>query len=170
VAGEFWEDISDYRQRLGQLGITNQVIFVNHYIRSEEVGLYFSAADIFAAPYIGGTQSGAVKTAMAFGLPLVLTDSLIDPLVNRYSNQIQVVPPANAEAIANAIQILVEIWLCRPTSQSNHHFQPWLEGTRPGGRIHCFRLTYQELIGDLMKIPTGLGKKRANSYLHRKTC
>ena len=41
-----------------------QVTLVDRYISSEEVGLYFSAADIFAAPYTSGTQSAAVKAAL----------------------------------------------------------------------------------------------------------
>jgi glycosyltransferase involved in cell wall biosynthesis len=108
IAGEFWEDIKGYYHQLAQSGITDQVILVNRYISSEEVGLYFSAADIFAAPYIGGTQSGAVKTAMAFGLPLVLTDSLIDPLINELGSQMQAFPPGDAAAIANAIKIFLD--------------------------------------------------------------
>jgi len=104
VAGEFWERISDYMKRINQLQITELVHIENRYIPNEEVSVYFSAADVFVAPYIGGTQSGAVKIALAYGLPCVLTT----PIAGQEFNQIRtlpvkVVPPGDSSALAQAI-------------------------------------------------------------------
>ncbi len=103
VAGEFWEDINSYQQQLALLGILDRAMLLNRYINNEEVGLYFSAADVFAAPYTAGTQSAAVKTALAFGLPVVLTDRLVDELIAGQAERVLSVPPGDAQALANAI-------------------------------------------------------------------
>jgi len=81
IAGEFWEDIQKYFRLIEQLGISDLVRLENRYIPNEEVSLYFSAADVFVAPYTAGTQSGAVKLAMGFGLPIVVSDILYDDLL-----------------------------------------------------------------------------------------
>jgi glycosyltransferase involved in cell wall biosynthesis len=81
VAGEFWEDKSSYLEQAQALGLLEQVRFDDRYIPNEEVAVYFSAADLLVAPYTGGTQSGAVKMAMGFGLPAVVSRHLADDMI-----------------------------------------------------------------------------------------
>jgi glycosyltransferase involved in cell wall biosynthesis len=81
IAGEFWENIQKYIRLIERLEISDLVRLENRYIPNEEVPLYFSAADVFVAPYTAGTQSGAVKLAMGFGLPIVVSDILYDELL-----------------------------------------------------------------------------------------
>jgi D-inositol-3-phosphate glycosyltransferase len=107
VAGEFWEEIELYQQLLARFCILDQTLLVNHYLTSAEVGLYFSAADLFAAPYTGGTQSGAVKIALAFGLPVVMTDRLVDEWMAERPESLLAVPPGDARALAQAIRELI---------------------------------------------------------------
>ncbi|GIV65412.1 MAG: glycosyl transferase family 1 [Bellilinea sp.] len=76
VAGEFWENVEDYQKRIKDLGLEDAVRIYNYYIPNEEVPVFFSAADVFVAPYTGGTQSGALKIAMAFGLPVVASEGI----------------------------------------------------------------------------------------------
>ncbi len=71
VAGEFWEDKQPYLEMIERLGIGDSVIIEDRYIPNEEVGLYFSAADVLVAPYRRVTGSGAVQMARGFGVPIV---------------------------------------------------------------------------------------------------
>ncbi|MEM3485991.1 MAG: hypothetical protein QXI12_10270, partial [Candidatus Methanomethyliaceae archaeon] len=71
IAGEFWEDIQYYLETIQRLGIGDLVIIENRYIPNEEVGLYFSAADVLLAPYKELTGSGVVQMARGFGIPII---------------------------------------------------------------------------------------------------
>lgn len=105
VAGEFWEDVQEYTRIIKQLGLSAQVKIDNRYILNEEIGLYFSAADVFVAPYVGGTQSGAVKMALGFGLPVVLSQSLSSAeLADETAHRLYWVDPTDVVALAEAIE------------------------------------------------------------------
>ncbi len=101
VAGEFWQDEAAYRTQIEQLGLGKQVFLFNRYIPTEEVHLFFSAADVFVAPYVAGTQSGAVRMAFGFGLPVICTDRIADEDFPPYSTHI--VPAEDAAALAAAL-------------------------------------------------------------------
>lgn len=107
VAGEFWQDISKYQQQIQHLSLENQVRLENRYIPNEEVGIFFSAADVFVAPYTGGTQSGAVKIAMSFHLPLVVTETIAENISAQEANGLCIVPPGDPYALAKGIQSLL---------------------------------------------------------------
>jgi glycosyltransferase involved in cell wall biosynthesis len=79
------------------------VRFEDRYIPDEEVGLFFSAADLFVAPYIQGTQSGALTIAKSFNLPIVVTSALYEDGDKWNQSIVNVVPPGDAEALANGI-------------------------------------------------------------------
>ncbi len=76
VAGEFWEDVQDYRGIISRLALEDDVRLENRYIPNEEVDVLFSAADMLVAPYLAGTQSAAVALALGRGLPAVLTERI----------------------------------------------------------------------------------------------
>jgi glycosyltransferase involved in cell wall biosynthesis len=78
VAGEFWEPKSLYDQLIENLELRDHVSIYNYYIPNEEVPVFFSAADLFVAPYVNGTQSGAIKLALGYGLPVVLTNCIME--------------------------------------------------------------------------------------------
>lgn len=103
VAGEFWEDIEVYRKRISDLALTDQVTLENRYIPNEELARFFSAADVFVAPYIQGTQSGAIKMAMGFRLPILASDQISGDLpVTSYP--ILVHQAGSAEDLARSIE------------------------------------------------------------------
>jgi len=103
VVGEFWDDQRDYTQQIETLGITDKVHIVDQYIPDNEITGYFKAADVFAAPYIGGTQSGVLRTALGFGLPCVVTDIIADAFIKSLSKRCIIVPTGNAAAIARGM-------------------------------------------------------------------
>ena len=78
IAGEFWEDVQKYREQIDRLQLTGKVWIDNRYIPNEELPVIFSAADVFAAPYTDATQSAAVKMALGFGLPIVVTPVVVN--------------------------------------------------------------------------------------------
>jgi glycosyltransferase involved in cell wall biosynthesis len=102
IAGEFWEDVDDYRQLASNLGIIERVVIHDRYVPDEEVGDFFRAADVFVAPYRGGTQSAASSIARAFGLPTVVTEAIVDSNEDRENNL--TVGVGDLEAMASAIR------------------------------------------------------------------
>jgi len=104
IVGEWWMDPSHSRQMIQSSGLLDQVRVVDRYVPNEEVGLYFSAADVFLAPYIGGTQSGSVKIAIAFNLPIIVTERIAEGIQFVDPDLLYVVPQENASDLADAIE------------------------------------------------------------------
>lgn len=108
VAGAFYEDESEYRRQADRLGLTGgsppRVRFVPEYVPTEEVHLYFSAADLVVQPYRSATQSGVARTAFYFERPVVVTDvgGLAEEVPDGEAGY--VVPPEDPEALAGAIE------------------------------------------------------------------
>jgi glycosyltransferase involved in cell wall biosynthesis len=120
IAGEFWEDVTIYRQQIEALKLVDKITLLDRYIPNEEAHLLFSAADALVAPYIGGTQSGAAGLALGYGLPMIITDRVAAGLPAEMEKQsptggtiandgyTKVVPPADPLALAQAVDALVE--------------------------------------------------------------
>lgn len=102
LAGEVWDGGRRLRRRVRSLGLQADVRIDDRYIPNEEVGTYFSAADVFAAPYTAGTQSGSLKIAMDFALPAVVTEKIAPP-EGFPEGRGRVVPSGDARALAQAI-------------------------------------------------------------------
>lgn len=103
VAGEFWDSIKKYHTQISKLGLDDYITIHNKYIPDDEVPIYFSAADIFTAPYVSGTQSGALKIALSYKLPIVAS-SVISEEKKKDDENWLVVPPNDPEALSLAIQ------------------------------------------------------------------
>jgi D-inositol-3-phosphate glycosyltransferase len=74
VAGEFYEDDAPYRALIKKFELENEVIFFDHFVKDNEVPLFFSAADIVVQPYKTATQSGVTQIAYYFEKPMLVTD------------------------------------------------------------------------------------------------
>ncbi|MEJ2551846.1 MAG: hypothetical protein P8Z34_14320, partial [Anaerolineales bacterium] len=59
---------------------------------------------VFIAPYTGGTQSGSVKIALAFDLPLVVTEHSAEGIQGANPDFLYVVPVQDSVAIADALE------------------------------------------------------------------
>lgn len=103
VAGEFWEAVARYEQLMTAHGVREQVHLFARYLPDEQLPLFFGAADVFVAPYTGGTQSGALRMAMGFGLPLVASDAVFAPADAPPGYPVVVAPAGDAAALAEAI-------------------------------------------------------------------
>jgi D-inositol-3-phosphate glycosyltransferase len=127
VAGEFWEDRRSYEREITALGLDTLVHLTDCYVPNEAVATYFAAADVFAAPYTGGTQSGAAKVALAYGVPIVTT--LPEDVAGLPSGPAgaQVVPPGDAEALAEALAATLTMRTSRlsPPAAASHAVPDW---------------------------------------------
>ena len=103
IAGEFWEGRSRFDEMIAERGLAENVRIVDRYIPDDEVGLYFSAADIVVLPYREATQSAVIQIANAFKKPVVTTNVGGLPEVVEDGRTGYVVPKDSPEAIADAV-------------------------------------------------------------------
>ena len=103
IVGEFWEDKEPYLKTIEELGLQGNIEIVDRYVPNEEVGLYFSAADVVVLPYIDATQSAIVSLAYAFDKPVITTAVGGLPEVVSDGETGFIVPPKDSEALAAAI-------------------------------------------------------------------
>jgi glycosyltransferase involved in cell wall biosynthesis len=103
VAGEFWGGSEAFTRQVRELGLQHAVRCVDRYVPNEEVGLYFSAADLVVLPYLSGTASGVVQTAYGLDTPVVATTvgALGDIVADGRTGYL--VPPGQPAALAEAI-------------------------------------------------------------------
>lgn len=73
VVGEFWDGRDGYERELRRLRVADAVTIVDRYVPNEEVGLYFSAADVVVLPYVSATGSAIVQVAYGFSRPVITT-------------------------------------------------------------------------------------------------
>jgi glycosyltransferase involved in cell wall biosynthesis len=103
VVGEFWAGKEAYAQQIQALKIGHAVKVVDQYVPNEEVGLYFSAADLVVLPYVSGTGSGIVQIAYGLDKPVVATRVGSLPEVVDDSRTGYLVNPGDPCALADAI-------------------------------------------------------------------
>jgi len=103
VAGEFYDDQEKYRQQIKQLEIDDSVFVFNDYIPNEEVGLYYSAADVVVLPYTSATQSGIIQIAYNYDKPVITTNVGGLPEIVEQGKTGFIVPSENTEALTEAI-------------------------------------------------------------------
>jgi glycosyltransferase involved in cell wall biosynthesis len=113
VAGEFWLDKPSLLNLIKETKLGDQIVIEDRYILDQEIPIYFSAADVFVAPYKQGTQSGVVKMALGFNLPVVLSQTIVDSTIQKLKDYpVYVTPPDDpiklAEALESALQELKE--------------------------------------------------------------
>ena len=103
VAGECYGDMSMYSNKVEEYNLNAHVHFHTDYIPSEQVKLYFCAADLVVQPYISATQSGVAQIAYHFERPMIVTD--VGGLSETVPDEIAglVIPPDDAASLAMAI-------------------------------------------------------------------
>jgi glycosyltransferase involved in cell wall biosynthesis len=73
VAGEFWTKQETILYLIDSLQLRDKVTIVDRYIPNEEVGFFFSAADVVALPYRSGTGSAVAQLALGLNRPVIAT-------------------------------------------------------------------------------------------------
>lgn len=87
IAGEFWDPLQEYQSQIDQLGLADNTSIFPGYAPNEQLPVFLSAANLLAAPYTGGTQSGVVKLAMGFGLPVLVSKQITDDLIEQFTGR-----------------------------------------------------------------------------------
>jgi glycosyltransferase involved in cell wall biosynthesis len=103
VVGEFYEEREPYLELVERLGLSESVRFVDRYVRNEEVQAFFAASDLVVLPYVSATQSGIAQIALSFDRPVIVTRVGGLPEVVSEGRTGFIVPPADPEAVAEAI-------------------------------------------------------------------
>lgn len=103
VLGEFYEGKDETIALTAALGLNEVVRLDDQYVPNENVGLYFSAADVVVLPYRSATQSGIVQIAYQLERPVICTDvgGLKEVVLHERTGL--VVPPGDEGALAGAI-------------------------------------------------------------------
>jgi glycosyltransferase involved in cell wall biosynthesis len=103
IAGEFYDPVDNYKALITQLKLEDNVLLVNKFISNEEVGKYYTAADLNILPYRSATQSAVLNVSYSFKRPVVAADvgGLSEFIRNKETGII--VQPDSAEALANGI-------------------------------------------------------------------
>lgn len=103
VVGEFYDGEAKYRECVRSLKLEANVRFVSEYVPTDEVSVYFSAADVIVLPYLSATQSGIAQIAYQFDKPVIATGvgGLAEVVINEKTGFI--VPPNDHRALADSI-------------------------------------------------------------------
>jgi len=102
VAGEYYSNEEQYQTQINRLGIGNDVVVVNEFIKDSEVGRYFCAVDMIAQPYKNATQSGVTQIAYHFETPILVTNVGGLPEMVPH-NKVGYVVEKKPQAITNAL-------------------------------------------------------------------
>jgi len=125
VAGEFYEDESNYDTIIKKYALEEQIIFTKSFVASENVKNYFCASDLIVQPYRTATQSGVTQIAYHFERPMLVTNvgGLAEIVTH---NKVGYVCEPNPEAIAFSINDFFtnnrEEEFSKNTSSEKHRF------------------------------------------------
>jgi D-inositol-3-phosphate glycosyltransferase len=102
IAGEFYSAPDTYETLIKKYHLDSRIIRATFFIPTDQVNLYFSAADVVAQPYKTATQSGVTQIAFHFSKPMIVTNVGGLPEVINH-NKTGLVTEVNANAVADAI-------------------------------------------------------------------
>jgi glycosyltransferase involved in cell wall biosynthesis len=108
IAGEFFSGVDHYREELRNQGLLQRTYLFSRYISSEQVPIFFSAADLLVQPYVKFSgQSGVTQTAYLHSLPVLATavGGLPELVIDGETGII--VQPKQPKALALAIEALL---------------------------------------------------------------
>lgn len=109
IAGPEWKDsFNSYATLIRELNLTDRVLTRIEYVPDEEVGYYFSSANVVAIPYTEAYQSAVLYMAYSFGKPVVA--SAVGGLVEVVEDGVTglLVPPSDVDQLAQALGIILQ--------------------------------------------------------------
>jgi glycosyltransferase involved in cell wall biosynthesis len=108
IAGEFFTKVTQCREELRNKGLLERTYLFSRYIDSEEVPIFFSAADLLVQPYVKFSgQSGVTQTAYLHSVPVIATDVGGLPELVIHGKTGTIVRPNDPQALASAIESLL---------------------------------------------------------------
>lgn len=109
IAGPEWKESFDgYAVLIRKLNLADKVLTRIEYVPDDEVGVYYSAADVVALPYTEAYQSAVLYMAYSFARPVVA--SAVGGLAEVVEDGVTglLVPPADVNRLASALLILLQ--------------------------------------------------------------
>lgn len=103
IAGEFYDSPDEYIKTINRLGIADKIDIHNRFIPNEDVGTYFSAADVLVLPYASASQSGVVPAAFGYCKPVISTEVGGLPEVIKHGKTGMLCPPSDPKALSKSI-------------------------------------------------------------------
>lgn len=106
VAGQFWQPVEPWQQRIDTLGLADRVELRPGYVPDADLPDLFAAHHLVLTPYSTASQSGVIPLATAAGRPSVVTpvgglaDQITDGVDGTVATDLS--PAALADAIARA--------------------------------------------------------------------
>jgi len=102
VAGEFYEPVERYAPLVRDLP-PGRVLLRDGFIRTEDVGVYFDAADVVVLSHREASQSGVLPLASRYGVPVVA--SRVGGLIENVDDGVTgyLVEAGDPSALASAI-------------------------------------------------------------------
>jgi D-inositol-3-phosphate glycosyltransferase len=102
IAGEAWDPSGEMiLAKVRELGLEDRVILRLGWQSPKDFSGLFEAADVITLPYHSSYGSGVAATALAHGLPLLVSEPLADAVVNKITGR--VVAPKDVQALADAV-------------------------------------------------------------------
>ncbi|MBE0567459.1 MAG: glycosyltransferase [Krumholzibacteria bacterium] len=103
IVGDVYGQKQPYLDRIAASGAADIIDLVDGFVPDAVVEDYFLAADLAVLPYVSATQSGIVQIAYNYDLPVVTTAVGGLPEVVIDGETGFVVPPADPDALADAV-------------------------------------------------------------------
>jgi glycosyltransferase involved in cell wall biosynthesis len=108
IAGEFFTPVAQCHEQLRNNGLAGKTYLFSRYINSDEVPIFFKAADLLIQPYIKFSgQSGVTQTAYLHSVPVIATDVGGLPELVIHGKTGIVVQPGHPKELAVAIEGLL---------------------------------------------------------------
>jgi glycosyltransferase involved in cell wall biosynthesis len=108
IAGEFFSGLAECREELRSKGLLRRTYLFPRYIRSEEIPVFFSAADLLVQPYTQFSgQSGVSQTAYLHSVAIVATDVGGLPELVIHGKTGTIVHPKDPKGLALGIETLL---------------------------------------------------------------
>lgn len=108
VAGEVYGSFEKYELLIQKNRLSERIKLFNQYIDDDQVGKFFSAADVCVLPYKSATQSGIISISKHFEIPVITTN--VGGLQESFEHQKTglLVRDVHPESIKNAIEEFFE--------------------------------------------------------------
>jgi glycosyltransferase involved in cell wall biosynthesis len=108
IAGEFFTGVDSYREELKRQGLLQRTYLFPQYIDTQDVPVFFRAADLLVQPYVKFSgQSGVTQTAYLHSLPVIATAVGGLPELVMHGETGMLVPPEQPQALASAMESLL---------------------------------------------------------------
>jgi glycosyltransferase involved in cell wall biosynthesis len=138
--------VANARTLARELGVEDHIIWHLDYATDQQMGLFFSAADVALFPYQWIYQSGALLMAMSFGRPVIATavGSNADTIEHEVNGLL--VPLDDPDKMADAILTLLDDPAAASAlgQRANEHVSDQLSWKRFAARL----LAFYDKIGD----------------------